>query len=121
MIYVNDIGAVVREYVPGASVPGTHVNVIASASCTIGFVVKRAAEGAGGKAKRSVSHIKLGHQDFSVSTNKRQLTNYYPATNAYKNWIASNLIPGVKGGLGGTFQNYYTIQHNSYYQRRYGQ
>lgn len=117
---LNSQGAVVKEYIPGAAVVGTHTVVAGSQSFTVGIGYSAPAQGLTGRGYHATSHMKLGHSDFSLAGSKTRLNSAQTEINSYVTWLAANIPVAVGNDIAATYKNYFTLQYNTYYQRRYG-
>lgn len=118
--WVNDIGAIVAEYIPAVPVVGTNSNSQASDSATIGIGYSSVAAGSGGRSYHATSHVKLGHNVYLLPGQKRISVTQFSEIQAYLTWLNSAMPVAVKNDTVAHFKNYYTTQYNSRYQRSYG-
>lgn len=120
MRLINADGSVAKEYIPAAAVAGTHTNVVFSASATIGFTYSAFAQGLSGKGHHGTAHLKLQHGDFMSPGLKSRPCTDVAAVNTYRTWLVGNMPVAVGADVSANFRTYFTLQYNTYYQRRYG-
>lgn len=119
MGYINDVGAIVREYVPGSPVVGTKAVTRLSASFSLAFVQIARAAGQSDKSKRSVSRLFVGHNDYDTFYRKQILPTQFAAIDTYTAYLRT-LPLGVKGTASATLQANVPTQYNAYWQRKRG-
>lgn len=117
---INRDGSVVKEYLPPATVAGTHAVGQQSFSATIGLTYSAFATGASGRGHHGTTHVFCGHSDFLIAGIKYRATSAVAVIDAYRTWLIANIPVAVGNDVAANFKPYYTMQYNSYYQRKYG-
>lgn len=117
---INKEGAIAKEYIPGAAVAGTHVIVAASNSATIGIGYSAPAQSLTGRGYHASSHVRCGHSDYFTAKFKTRLNANVADIGNYVTWLAANIPVAVGPDIAASYKNYFTLQYNTYYQRRNG-
>lgn len=120
MRYINNVGAIVAEYIPGAAVAGTSAATALSSSATIGFTYSAKGTGANGKGSHATSHLKTGNGAYAFAGFKTKPCASYADVNAYRTWLVANMPVAVGNDVQAQFRTYFTMQYNAHYQRKYG-